>query len=307
MALEDSRHNLENIELEFVIQDSKCKSVDGVNAINQLLFEDVKAIIGITCSDVAEAVAPIIEENKIPTILSVAASYEPRGGSIFKLWPSNKERARFEAGFIEEELKFDKLGVIYANNAFGLGLKNDFEKEFRGKLFIESYNPEDKDFRPQLTKLKNANPQGIFIIAYEPSAVNILKQAKELGMNQQFIGLSSLLSEGFLKSAGELGEGLIIDLPTTQSELTPDFEKRFFNKYHDPIIHSGGYFAYDSVIILADILDETQDREAIRNKLYEINTIGVSGVIDFDSYGRNREKSEFELVIVQNGKFVPVD
>ncbi len=92
LALEE----IKNIEIEPIIEDSKCKPAEGVTGIKKLIeFDDVSAIVGITCSGVANAVSPIIEENKVPTILSVASSYQPEKEKnfIFKLWPSDKERA----------------------------------------------------------------------------------------------------------------------------------------------------------------------------------------------------------------------
>jgi len=303
IALEDS-----NEDIELIFQDSECKPIEGVNGVRKLIeIDEVSAIVGVTCSGVAKAIAPIIMESEVPTILSVAASYNPeeRGSWIFKLWPSNKERAEFEANFVKKTLNADKVGIIYVNNAFGVGLKDKFKESFDKRMFFESYNPDELDFRTQLSKIKNADVDVIFAIAYEASAVNILKQAEELGMDKQFMAVSSVISESFLNSVGDLGDGIVIDTPITKSESTSEFEVKFETKFNDKIIHPGGYFAYDSFRILADILDETQDKEKIRNQLYKVKTVGVSGEIEFDEFGKNKKKEEFKVITIKNGEFVP--
>ncbi len=304
--------DLKNKNIQLIVQDSKCKPADGVTAYNKLVdVDNVVAVIGVTCSGVAKAIGPLANEKEVPTILSVASSYMPENKSawVFKFWPSNKERAAFEANFIMENLDPEKIAVIYENSAFGTGLYEEFEKKFielGGNIAIsEAYDPKTTDFRTSLTKIKAENPDIIFAISYEPSAINILKQAKELGINKQFVGISSLISQSFLDSIGEIGEGLIIDFPITKSESTGGFEERFLEKYNDNIIHPGGYFAYDSLIILEDVLDETSDRGEIKDKLYLVSIIGVSGLIEFDEYGKNKEKDEFATLIVRNGEFVP--
>ena len=302
---------LKNVEIELVVEDSQSKPAEGVTAFKKLVeVDNVSAVIGITTSGVAKAIGPVAEEKGVPTMLAVASSYKPEreGGFVFKFWPSDSERARFEAGFVMEKLGAEKMAVIYVNNAMGVGLKREFEREIEelgGKVLAsEAFEEDETDFRANLIKVKESNSEANFIIAYEPSAVNILKQAKELGIENQFLATSAVISESFLDSAGGIAEGLIADLPVTRSQATAEFEKRFRKRFNDSIIHPGSYFAYDSLMLLAGILDKTQEREEIKDRLHCLKSYGISGAIGFDSVGKNIEKKEFAAMIVRNGKFV---
>ncbi len=312
LAMEDLPE-FDNVEIQLVVEDSQSKPAEGVTAFKKLVEVDqVNAVVGITSSGVAQAIGPIAEEKGIPTILAVASSYKPEkeDSYVFKFWPSNKERANFEARFIVEKLGAKDIALIYVNNAMGSGLKKQFEKKVEqlgAKIqVLEAFNPNETDFRTSLIKIKNADPEAVFIIAYSPEAVNILKQGKEMGIDSQFLATSTVISKSFLDSAGEVAEGLIVDLPITRSEATAEFEERFADRFNDSILHPGSYFAYDSVTILAGLLDKTQERKEIKNKLYELKTNGISGAIEFDDFGKNKEKKEFGALIIKNSQFVPL-
>ncbi len=313
LAMEDLPE-FDNVEIQLVVEDSQSKPAEGVTAFKKLVEVDqVSAVVGITSSGVAQAIGPIAEEKGMPTILAVASSYKPEkeDSYVFKFWPSNKERASFEARFIVEKLGAKDIALIYVNNAMGSGLKEQFEKEVEqlgAKIqVLEAFNPDETDFRTSLIKIKNADPEAVFIIAYSPEAVNILKQGKEMGIDSQFLATSTVISKSFLDSVGKVAEGLIVDLPITRSEATAEFEERFADRFNDSILHPGSYFAYDSVTILAGLLDKTQERKEIKNKLYELKTNGISGAIEFDDFGKNKEKKEFGALIIKNSQFVPFE
>lgn len=313
LAMEDLPE-LGNVEMQLVVEDSMSKPAEGVTAFKKLVeVDNVSAVIGITSSGVAEAIAPIAEEKGVPVILAVASAYEPEKEDcyVFKFWPSDKERANFEAALIVEKLGAKNIALLYVNNAMGSGLKGRFEekaKELGANIVVlEAFNQNETDFRTTLIKVKSADPEAVFIISYEPEAVNILNQAEEMGLESQFLATSAVISESFLSSARGAAEGLIVDLPVTRSQATTEFEERFAAKFNDNIIHPGSYFAYDSLMLLAGILNETQERVEIKDRLHSIKTEGISGHIEFGSKGRNKEKKEFGALAIRNGKFVPFE
>jgi len=306
LAFEDS-----STDIELVVEDSECKPAEAVTAFNKLVETDnVSAVFGVVCSGVAKAIGPIAEEKGVPTILAVASAYKPEkeGSYVFKFWPTDKERAGFEANIIIEKLGAKDIALIYVNNAMGSNLKEQFEKEAEKIgiriLVLEAFNPEETDFRTSLLKIKDSEPDAVFVIAYEPSAINILKQAKELGIETQFLATSAVISEGFLKSVGGIGEGLIVDLPVTTSEKTREFEARMAERFDDSILHPGSYFAYDSLMLLAEIAQKTGEREKIKDELYKARADGISGLIKFNDFGQNKEKKEFGAFVVRDGEFV---
>jgi len=300
-----------NDKIELIIEDSQCQPEMGVNAFKKLVeTNQVTAVVGIICSSVANAIAPLAQSAETPTILSVGSSYQPtlENNWVFKFWPDNKDRAGFEARFITNNLNAKKITVLYTNNARDKGLYEEFIKVFTGEILLaKSYEQENDDFQTILLQIKNLKPDLLFILGYEPSVISILQQAEELGIKTQFVTTSTIISETFLSGLNGLGEGLLLDLPITRSELTYEFENNFITRFNDKIIHPGAYFAYDSMMILVDVLNDTQDKEQIKNRLHEIETIGVSGQIDFDELGMNKQQGEFGILEVRSGEFVPYE
>ncbi len=296
-----------------VIEDSQCDAKEGLTAFKKLTeIEGVSVVIGVVCSNVANAIGPVANEEGIPVMLSVASAYESteENDYVFKFWPSDDERASFEAMFLAEELGFEKIAVVYENNARSSGLAKMFEKKatmLGTTVYSEAFEPDSTDFKTVVLKLKEFEPEAVFIFAYEQPTLNFLKQSKELGFETRFFATSTVLSQSFIESLGGIAEGTVIDLPIARGLRASEFEQRFYERFNDSIIHPGSYFAYDSLMVLAEILNKTQERTKIRDRLYSIESEGISGYIEFDSWGQNMEKKKFGLLEIRGGEFLPFE
>lgn len=273
--------------IEIVVEDSQCDGKAAVSSINKLISVDgVVAIIGELCSSATLAVAPIAEENQV--VLISPASTSPKitdaGDYIFRSVPSDALQGVFAAELISSE-GYLRLATLYPNEDYGKGFSEVIEQTFpkNGGTVVasESFERGSTDVRAQLTKIKNANPDVIFLISNSPdAAIASLRQIQELGLNAALYGSEGLKSTAIASADG--AEGLIITSVNTGSD---EFEAAHNAEFGNP----PGPFAaqgYDAFTALAMAINEgATTGEEIKTKLYEISFEGVTGKIDFDENG----------------------
>ncbi len=305
LAYEDM--GLDNVEI--IYEDSKCNGKDAVSVINKLISVDkVSAIVGEVCSGATLAIAPIAEKNKV--VLISPASTSPKissaGDYIFRVVPSDALQGKFGADLVYKK-GYRKLAILYSNEDYGVGfekvLRENFEKLGGKVVASEAFNTDAVDVKTQITKIKSANPDAVYIISNVPSlSVSALKELKRLGVDAAVFASEGLKSEDIIKSAGDSAEGLII---SSVSAGTKDFAEKFKKKFGE----EPGPFAaqaYDAFKALAIVIKEgAQTGEEIKNALYNLEFSGASGSISFDENGD--VAGNYDLYQVKDGKFVKLE
>lgn len=185
------------------------------------------------------------------------------------------------------------MAILFVNNDFGVGLQQVFYKEITnlgGKIVIsEAYEQGSTDFRTQLTKIKEVNPDGIFLVGYR-EVPQILIQAKELNLKAKFLGTGLLEDPKIIEVAKDAAEGIFF----TQLQYTPDspdpivvnFIEAFKKKYNSkPDIITA--YGYDAMKVLAFAIERSNfTSESIKEELYKVKKFkGVTGEITFDENG----------------------
>jgi len=292
--------------IEVIYEDGKCDPKTAATAAQKLInIDKVKFIIGETCSSATLAVAPIAEQNKIILIspTSGADSISQAGDFIFRVFIPNKAYGKAGAKIIEDKFGSKAVAVLYIQNDAGVSVKDDFINNYNGKIVLsEGYAPDTKDFKTLLLKVKEANPELVYLAGYYPDGGLILKQAKELDIKAQFFGCSDAYdSPELLQIAGDSAEGfMFITAGAKSGPGFKDFESKFKAKYgKEPPLFSD--FAYDIANMLAQaIKSKGYDAEKVKDYLYQLkNYQGASNIINFDKNG-DLVSSDMVMKIVQN-------
>ncbi|MHA1757143.1 MAG: ABC transporter substrate-binding protein, partial [Promethearchaeota archaeon] len=181
-----------------IYEDSKALPAEGVTAFKKLInIHNVPAVIGDAVSSVTLAIAPIAEKDKIVVLspLSSAPAITHAGDFIFRNVPSDLFGGKVAAYFAVKHQCWTSLAILYINNDFGVGLKevfSDVVESLGGKIVAsEAYEQGSTDFRTQLSKIKETDPDAIFLVGYR-EAPQILIQAKEKGIKAKFLGTGLL-------------------------------------------------------------------------------------------------------------------
>src|SRR5574343_1704384 len=153
IALDEFKENNKEINCDIVIEDDKADVKVALSAINKLVSTDnVKIIVGAMASGVTLGIAPVINEKKIILIAptSTASDVTNAGDYIFRVCVSDAFEGKSMAEYISKNFPKAKIGVVYINNDYGIGLKKNFvESENAIGLNIavdNGYNPTQTDF-----------------------------------------------------------------------------------------------------------------------------------------------------------------
>ena len=189
---------------------------------------------------------------------------------------------------------------------YSVGLANAFKEQAKKEgiqVKEEQYTADDKDFRALLTKVKGYNPEVIFVPDYYNTIGLILTQAKELGINAQFMGGDGW--DGIQTNFGKVANGAVFAsqfAPDDPDQNVQKFIAAYKNEYKiDPIIFAA--LGYDTGTILETALKNVSDlssKDAIREAIKKFDGTLVTGSLKFDAE-RNPEK-KVTFIEVKDGK-----
>jgi len=301
-------------KIDLVIEDTACKADLAVAAVQKMITQDnVYAVIGEYCSTVTLAVQPIIMESKkiLLVPVSVATKITEQGYKYtFRTAANQWMQTTQHADWIATNLKPKTAAMLGVNDDYGReGLKiwSTRIKEKGVSIVAEEYfDAGSIDFTPQLSKIKAANPDVIFVVANIRDAANILKQAHEIGLNKQFSMLGGVTSEEFLQLSGKDAIGLVhvsYFEPTSKRPAAQDFVQKFTKAWNRmPAMYAAG--VWDAFMSLkygvekAGSWDVDKVAEAIRTIQFD----GAQGTIRFDEKGQAQNKVLIVQVQMVSGK-----
>ena len=284
--------------IELVVEDSKCSAQDAITAYNKLTDVDgVKIILGTSCSGAMLGAAPLAEEDG--TILFSGLATNPdiatAGDYIFRTSMSDAQLG-VDTGNLLWADGIRNLATITESTDYAEGVRRTSVAQFenRGGTVVaeERYASDVTDFRTQLTKLINANPDAIHLAAQsEFAGGTIVKQLSELRYDGPIYTEVVPIGATALEIAGDAATGL----KAVTADLDPANNKaqevlaNFRQKYDYVTLPWYLGSAYDDVYITAECLKQTeddQDADGFRDCLYGITWSGAIGnSYSFDSNG----------------------
>jgi branched-chain amino acid transport system substrate-binding protein len=232
-------NNNNSVKINLIIEDSKLDPKQAISSANKLVFVDkVKIIIGLASSTEALSVAPICEKNKVIMLSSTASTplLTHAGDYIFRIYPSDVYDGKVLADFAMNKNKLKSFSIIYLNNDFGSGLKDVFIDNYNkigGTIKgIETFLPNDKDFKTQLTKIKESNPDGLLVIAIDMQYINIVKQIRELNISSKIYAPVTFDNPLLIDDLGKAADDIIYSRPKYSQDTTNKQSKYFRNDYN---------------------------------------------------------------------------
>lgn len=298
-----------------ISEDTRGDQTEAANAASKLIERDkVVAIVGGVISAETLTAGPIANDAGVVMISSssTAQGVPEIGDYIFRNCLSDEVQAVQLAEFAATELGLKRFAIMFTNNDYGLSLKNAFEgkaKEIAEVVGIETYNDGEKDFRAQLTKLKGANPDALYIAGYYTEAAKIAQQAKEQGLEVQLLGADGFYSPVLIELGGGAVDGAVFTagfFTDDPSENAQNFVKAYMEKFNEePDMFAAQ--AYDAAMILLTALKNTdgQGGEALQQAMLNTKDFpGITGVTSFTEVGDAIK--DIIILKVENGKFVKI-
>ena len=301
-------------KLELITEDNQSKPGESATVVKKLISRDkVTVILGeITSGRTLEA-APIAQAAKIPLISPGATNTEvtAKGNYIFRVCFIDDFQGTVMAKFARETLKLKRVAILSSvSSAQSVGLAKYFRERFTSSTTViaaeQKYGEGDKDFRAQLTAIKAAGADGIFVPGYYAEAALICKQARDLGFTLPLLGVDGWESPDLIAIAGAAAEGCYLSThysPESKSPAVVAFNARFQKRWG---ISSNALsvLGYDATMLAIDAIRRagSTDGAKIRDSLaMTANYPAITGSISFDT-NRNPTKNAVVLT-VKNGKF----
>lgn len=302
-------------QVEVFTADTESSPQKTPQAMLKLIETDkVVAVLGEVASSRSLAAAPVAQRSKVP--LLSPASTNPTvtqvGDYVFRSCFTDDFQGVLIAKFTAENLKFKRAALLVdVKNDYSTGLAKVLEATFPklgGEIVArENYGAGDTNFKTQLTNLKNANPDIIFLPGYYTEIAVICQQARELGMTMPFIGGDGWDSDVTLKVGGKAVEGCYFTNHYYAGDEDPrvqEFVKKYKARHNGETPDAMAVLAYDAANILFAAIERAGGTEGpkLRDAIAQTkNFAAVTGDITIDEQ-RNAHKPGVVLKI-EDGQF----
>jgi branched-chain amino acid transport system substrate-binding protein len=302
--------------VEVLTEDNQSKPGDSATVAKKLLSRDkVVAILGEVTSGRSLEVAPLAQNAKIPMVATGATNPKvtQTGTYIFRVCFIDDFQGTVMAKFAKDDLKAKRVAILTSvSSAYSVGLSKYFKETFLaggGEVVAEQkFNEGDKDFRAQLTAVKAANVDAVFVPGYYTEAALIARQARALGLEVPLFGGDGWESEKLIEIGGEALNGCYYSTHFTPENKDPGvaaFVKKFKARWDNETPDAYAALGYDALYVLVDAIKRagTTEGPKVREALAATkNFSGASGVTTIDA-NRNASKPA-TIIAVQGGKTV---
>lgn len=277
-------------KIKLIVEDDEGKPDKGINAVKKLIEKDKAiAILGGPLSTVNLAAMKETQKAKIPHIATSSGNPQiTRSGNpyILRVVTDDNALAATATKYITQEKGFTKIAVLYSNDEYGRGgadvVLETLESLNLSPVAMESFNPGDKDYTPQLSKFKEEGAGAIIYWGFYEDGAIVVKQMKELGLDVQVIGGTGLNNPLFVELAGDAAEGVLFSTPFVPTDPNiQDYVKEYQDIYGVTPDMSGAC-GYDAAqLIVAAIKEVGTDTEKINEWLHNVEDFqGVTGVLN---------------------------
>ena len=270
LAVEDinASGELEGWTLELLYEDDVCDAAQG-QAVYRRLVDQQQAdmLFGGACSPGGLAVAELAEEDQIPYVNATAVATGIADPPRRYVFSTNVDAAAESEALLELVMtEFDpaSVGFMFTANDYGQSsvdsAKMIFERDYPEVEFAaEAGFPQGtSDFSGGLLSIREANPDAVFVVGAGGDIGPMVRQARDLGIQSEIFGFSSLLTIESMRTAGDLLDGTVAffytpSRPTTDSDdpFMADLVTRYrdtFDEWPDGISFQG----YQGIVVVAE-------------------------------------------------------
>ncbi len=282
-------------QVELLVQDDRSDASEAATIVTKFVTQDqVNAVIGEVASSRSIAAAPIAQNAKIPMLTPSSTNPEvtKKGDFIFRSCFIDPYQGAAIAQFAAKTLGAKSAAIMVdRKNDYSTGLEKVITETFTklgGKMVAtQSYQEGDQDFNAQLTSLKGANPEVIFVPGYYNDVGLIAKQARDKGITVPLIGGDGWDSEQLYKIGGTALNGSFFTNHYSPFDTDPKVVK-FVNDYKSRYSKTPDALAataYDAANIMFDAIKRSKSLSGtdIRDALAATNAFpGVTGTVTFN-------------------------
>lgn len=326
LAVEEVNANggvLDGQEIEIVSYDNQSNVTESASVAQRLVAEGVVGVVGPATTGNTEAQLPIFTEANIPMVSPSATdddiTFDSAGDVLeyfFRVCFNNSYQGSAGATFAAEDLSATNAIVFVDQSSdYSRGLADNFNSEFEssgGTIVNEdSFTAGDTDFSAILTTALTQDFDVIYIPAYYTEAGLIIKQAREMGIEQPIIGPDGFSSEVLLDLAGVENANDIYYTDHFSNESEEESVQDFLTAFEEKYGKEGGTWnalGYDAAMLIIDAIERSgsTDPQAITDAIADTTEFaGVTGTFAIDE-NHNPVKPAV-MIELQEGEIVSAE
>jgi branched-chain amino acid transport system substrate-binding protein len=315
------------VELVFYDDQSNPSNVPGIYT-KLISVDKVDLLLGPYATNMAAAAMPVIVENNKVTITMLAVSVNRHFdySKYFSMQPLGPDGVKaFSKGFFDlaaaQTPKPQTVAILSADAEFAKtsadGARENATAGGFKVIYDKSYPPPTTDFAPTVRAIQAANPDVVFVAAYPPDTVGIVRAANEIGLTPKMFGgtMIGLLITPIKTQLGPILNGFVImesfvQAPTFNFPGVADVLKRYRAVAAGEKIDQLGYgfvpFGYAAGQVLAQAVEGTNslDQSKLAAHMHSHKFATVVGDIE---YGKDGEWTEGRTVFTQFQRVAPND
>ena len=323
LALDDinAKGGIHGRPLGYVFEDSQSDPRQAVGLAQKFVNDPrIRIELGDFSSPASMAASPIYQRAGLVQLgfTNSHPDFTKGGDYIWSPSVSQADAQPLLADLAVKTLGFKRVAVLFLNTDWGRTSRDVFVKAANARgaqvVITEGYQPDEKDFRSTLVRVRDANPDGLVLISYYPDGALIAGQVRNVGLQQPIAASGSVYSPKFIELGGAAVEGIHTNtsfFPEEPRAEVQDFVKRFRARYgKEPDAFNA--YAYDAVQLTAAALDEAGlqgDRKAVRDALYKIKDVPsvVFGKANFNPQTRRVIGVKSVDLVIKGGQWVVAD
>ncbi|MDR3302591.1 MAG: ABC transporter substrate-binding protein [Spirochaetaceae bacterium] len=305
-------------KVDLIVADNKSDKVEAANAVQRLIDQGAKIILGSWGSGYSIAAGEVVKDAHIPAIGLTCTNPLVTAGNdwYFRICFIDPFQ-----GTVMAKYAFDTLGAKTAvivqevSNDYSVGLAKYFVDTFTALtgnpasiLATVNYNTGDQDFSAQLTQITSLSPDVVFAPGNFTESALAIKQARQLGITAPFIGGDTWETGIFTEVGGESVEGATFssfyDSTVADSAIAQEFLDVYHQQFPGKEPSANAALGYDGYLFALDALQKagTTDPQTVRDTIAKTSGfIGVTGETTLDANG-DATKSAF-IKQVKGGVF----
>ena len=267
--------------VETFLLDTQSDPPTSVAVMRRAINENPFAILGTVYSSSTVANMDIARQAGIPQITGSESILIVQKGNPNIFLTSFTQQIGFAklVRWLAEDLKAEKIALVYVNNAFGKGGREMFLKflKDRGKSIVAdiSTEPQQVDFTPELTRVRASGATHLLVYSHEEENARLMIQLRKLGLSVEPVG-DNLCAQTAIDPGGEAMNGVKCHVPMTAASPVPsmaDMGRRFQEKYGRVPDHNGfkayiGTHMVKAAVERGGAFDQAKVRDCLHNNLF---------------------------------------
>jgi len=300
-------------KVELIVEDSQGRPDVALTKLRKIVEHDrVHMVAGVLFGHIGYAMAPKVEEYRIPALFTVAASDDLTQRLKYRWvirtgWASSQPSHPF-GEYAARTLGYRKVAVVASDYAFGWEVVGGFQRTFEengGQVIQKLWAPLGvMDLSPYIAKIRRDADAVLTMIA-GASTLQFLKQYEEAGLKARIplIGGGPAVDEALLPSMGDEALGVVTPLIYSGALETPA-NRRFVKEYRARFGKVPSYFSetnYTSGRWINEAVKalggNVEDREKLLAALRKVEIADAPrGPVRLDTYGNPIQNVYFRKV-----------